>query len=900
MDVCAPTKGFANLAVLRRARVISAAALGAAVFALAACGRGGPRVLPAAGGAVNASSAVKVTLSIAVPGTQGSAGRRRPLYVSAATQSASVAVDGVSQTVGCGQVCTTTLSVQPGTRTFQINLYDGPNATGHILSSGSTTTNIVVGQNNTVAIAFGGVPAKLVLGLGSSSLTAGSPATVPITVTALDAAGQTIVGSDPYTSAIDVTSSDTSGATTLSAPVVLSPAGVETLTYTGGSAPPTITLTAQIPNSTVAPVSSSLNVVSGGQRSGAYAAAVLAASPIAFYQLNDSSSTMTDSGVNHVTGTYGSSVTHSSTPLTSDAAAASALFAGGPAGSNIAADTGTTIANAAFATAQNALTVEAWIKPSATNQTGTFVPIVAYGRQAQGQAWFVQLTPQSTLNLYFKTTTGTFSAKSTTSISPGQIYYVAAVFNGSSASLYVNGALEQSVPASGSINYGGLPAQYGLCIGGALGGTLPIFSGAVADVAIYNTPLSAAGVMSHYLTGNRAQVLNEQARSSDGFVDTIGVVTHLNAPAYTSNWNVFQSLFLSSGIRHIRDGLVASTVYQQRLAALASVGIRATLDTSLTQTSATITSLIAQDAAVLEAVDGPNEPDVQGNANWLAQTIAFEPMLWQTVKGNPATATLPVLGTPLVSTADDLALGNQSAYMDYGNMHDYFAGRNPGTPGWGSTSQYGTYGSISFNLAIAGIVSGSKPVVATETGYTDNPADPVFVSDRTLGRYIPRLYLMQYLRGVPRTLLFSFYDEGSGNTASVYGLVDQNNVPKPSYTAVKSLIRLLADPGSSFSPATLSYSIGGNVNNLQHLLLQKRDGTFELVLWLEVPSYNVVSHVDIPVAAQNVTVQLPASTSSTSISSFDDLGNAFTSPAAFTGGAVVVPVDDRVSVLSFK
>jgi hypothetical protein len=52
----------------------------------------------------------------------------------------------------------------------------------------------------------------------------------------------------------------------------------------------------------------------------------------------------------------------------------------------------------------------------------------------------------------------------------------------------------------------------------------------------------------------------------------------------------------------------------------------------------------------------------------------------------------------------------------------------------------------------------------------------------------------------------------------------------------RNLIALLADPGAVFTPGGLTYRIDGTTESVHHTLLQKRDGSFFLALWLEVPS----------------------------------------------------------------
>ena len=64
-------------------------------------------------------------------------------------------------------------------------------------------------------------------------------------------------------------------------------------------------------------------------------------------------------------------------------------------------------------------------------------------------------------------------------------------------------------------------------------------------------------------------------------------------------------------------------------------------------------------------------------------------------------------------------VGDLSAFFDQANIHNYLAGRHPGTPGWGDDG----YGSIDWNLRLIRRYSGGKPITTTEIGYQDAPGD---------------------------------------------------------------------------------------------------------------------------------------------------------------------------------
>ncbi|MDQ3104037.1 MAG: hypothetical protein M3Q87_02225, partial [Actinomycetota bacterium] len=57
---------------------------------------------------------------------------------------------------------------------------------------------------------------------------------------------------------------------------------------------------------------------------------------------------------------------------------------------------------------------------------------------------------------------------------------------------------------------------------------------------------------------------------------------------------------------------------------------------------------------------------------------------------------------------------------------------------------------------------------------------------------------------------------------------------KPEFYATSRLLKLLADVGPAFSPSPFEMTVSGATPDVQHLLLQKRDGRHYLVLWRDV------------------------------------------------------------------
>src|SRR5206468_543837 len=88
-----------------------------------------------------------------------------------------------------------------------------------------------------------------------------------------------------------------------------------------------------------------------------------------------------------------------------------------------------------------------------------------------------------------------------------------------------------------------------------------------------------------------------------------------------------------------------------------------------------------------------------------------------------------------------------------------------------------------------------------------------------------------------------------------FGLLRWNLSPKPAYTAMKNLINLVKESGATFSAGTLNYTITAP-SSVHHTLLEKSDGTFYLLLWNDVLSWNVSTQQDIVNADVATTVAL--------------------------------------------
>ena len=389
------------------------------------------------------------------------------------------------------------------------------------------------------------------------------------------------------------------------------------------------------------------------------------------------------------------------------------------------------------------------------------------------------------------------------------------------------------------------------------------------------------------------------AKPSDAFVDSIGVNTHTyyTGTVYYSRFQEWKTKLQQLGVRHVRENLVPNRSDQyQRLNELGQAGIKSTVimgdpTEGLSGLETLLSIAKNRIRGSLAALEGTNEFDLSGRSGWLTELSSYHQRLYQLASADPSLSSLPLVGPSVVHWRNQQALGDVSSQIDYGNIHSY-------PDGYGPESNLGSH------LADAVANSGSKPVMATETGYHTAvgwTGEHKPVSEAAMATYVPRMFFEYFRRGVVRTFSYELLDEGSGASEreDSFGLLRHDLSEKPAFAALRNTIDVLGDPGAPFAPEPLDYSLSGNQDNLRQVLLQKRDGSYYLALWRTSSVWDPVRRAALDPSPASVTVSVNRSlasaerfapnSSAASLASFSD-----------PNGPLTVSVGPRVTILRLR
>jgi len=371
----------------------------------------------------------------------------------------------------------------------------------------------------------------------------------------------------------------------------------------------------------------------------------------------------------------------------------------------------------------------------------------------------------------------------------------------------------------------------------------------------------------------RADTLNwEPAPRADDFVNSIGVCTHFTYgdTPYGKIYDVVKQRLAQSGIRNVRDGYSARTPELWK-----DLGIRTSV-ISEPQLGDLDKQRARWDAlpGALGMIEGPNEPNLfwkrfnqtYKGQGWPDGVKAWQNDLYAAVRADPQLNAVRVCSpTPIFEGPREAA---PLTSFDYLALHPYAGGNMPSMAcQWDGPATRAA-------ILLLGHDNDLKPLVATESGYHNSAgSDAVIagnqpgISETAGGRYFPRHFTEFWNAGFARTYVYEFINEWNkpNDPESNFGLLRFDGTPKPAFIALSNLIAL--ENESTWNAAALQWSRPGAPERalrlaidgpptVHHCVLAHADGTFDILLWNEVPSFDLKTHSDLNPAPVPVTVRL--------------------------------------------
>ena len=407
------------------------------------------------------------------------------------------------------------------------------------------------------------------------------------------------------------------------------------------------------------------------------------------------------------------------------------------------------------------------------------------------------------------------------------------------------------------------------------------------------------------------------AIASSAFANAVGINIH---PTWRRTlWGAadWQSALLETGVSNVRGEIASGSAGQESLGKMQRLFARGiklcalvaphARHFDLRQIGANIAFLANHvGAANLCAIESANEYDAPSleAPDWATQLRHFQSWLYEVVRANHRLDGVPVIGPSIWNrlTADIVKLGSLEPYLDASCMHYYTGGLRPSLalkPG----NAHPITGPATYTLADAvreaRTQGPSKPLYVTEFGYTVASAgsapNSVSVSEKAAAKYLLRGLFDLFAAGARMMFIYSLIDDVQRAVPTHYGLLDGALNRRRSFFALSNLMSLVRDSASPSHPRPLPLAISADAP-VRTTLMEKSDGSYVLVMYQDVSSYDRAAKRDLDVAPLAVTVALPGRAESVQAympTMSRSVAERFGSTQKFT-----VPVADHVTVVS--
>jgi CARDB len=389
----------------------------------------------------------------------------------------------------------------------------------------------------------------------------------------------------------------------------------------------------------------------------------------------------------------------------------------------------------------------------------------------------------------------------------------------------------------------------------------------------------------------------ETAHEADSFVESVGVNIH---PWYP--WAQLKDKVGELKIRYLRTGAETDPALMKELND--RFGSKFNLITLPTLSGSLVRDAVKRVGAKRVAmIEGLNEPSLFVPIDWQRTAHTTHQVTWNALQSDPETSSVPMITVSPVFPDDASQLGSLLPRCNGSNVHLYPAGNHPEREG------ESTWGTLEWaSNVFSRITCVSRPTIVSESGYhnTRQTTGHVGTPDlNVVAKYLPRLFLHNFSKGIVRTFAYEMYDQGTdkSNQEQNFGLITNDFKSKPSAMAVRSLISILEDPGTRFLPKDVQVTLSGDLTNVRRILFQKRDGRYYFASWLATPSFDPARQVAFEVPPQKITVDFSGaglSGEKVILHELSDRGPAAQKSLSLAQGKLNYEVKDTVSLIEFR
>jgi hypothetical protein len=353
------------------------------------------------------------------------------------------------------------------------------------------------------------------------------------------------------------------------------------------------------------------------------------------------------------------------------------------------------------------------------------------------------------------------------------------------------------------------------------------------------------------------------------FLDSIGTLSAISVRGESLQGTIDSTKYL--GIRWLRAGIEGDVPLEHFTQLHQQAGLR--FSWGLGSGGTNLAKLIETGrqiakAGALLAFEGPNEPNNWGfiyqgragggNKTWLP-VARLQKDLYEAVKGDPLLRQYPVwsiseggaetdnvgLQFLTIPRGANTLLPAGTKYADYANVHNYIY--HPNASGLEDNKTWkaadptsacrvdGLY--VEYGVTWARHYPGysetelmSLPRVTTETGTTVGGD----ITEQVHALNLLTMYLDQFKRGWSYTAVYLLRDRIDEGGNQQFGFFKPDYSPRKAAVYLHNLTTILADKGPKLPKrGKLAYLIPALLETTHHLLLQRSDGTFELLVWNE-------------------------------------------------------------------